>query len=578
MNESPCKVCLIRPPAVESLRLSTSSVTPPLGLAYVAGALEAAGHEVHVIDAVGAEPGIFTRYIKGFLIGLELDEIVARIPRDADLVGITVGFTHEWPAVVRLIERIKLARPELPVVVGGEHVTALPEFCLFTSKADFAVCGEGEETIQELADALRENRSCERIQGLGFRDQGEVVLNPRRPRNPEVDDIPWPAWHLFDLAAYHKHHYAEGVWSDEMTIPVLATRGCPYQCTYCSSPNTWTTRWVPRDPKKVADEIEHHVRVLKARNFPLHDLTAVIRRDWILAFCRELVDRGLDISWQLPSGTRLEAIDAEVAGLMARSGLTSMAFAPESASKDVRHWIKKRMRDDHLDAAVEAATDAGLLVSVFFIIGFPLDSPESLAHNLPYLDRLAEQGVSDVSVTFFLALPGTELFLQLFEAGRIRMDRDYFRHIPDGLNVIPLLSFCEPLSRLALARWKLRIFLRFYRRRSWRTAGRGLWPFLKHALSGLGKGRHESRLQTAFRSAATIAWRSVKSRWRKPWIPRREERALFEGWHETYEWIRAKKKEQGIRPVPMNDPARPANIVPFLREDHGTARRIPPPA
>ena len=118
-------ICLIRPPAVEWFRFTSTSITLPLGLAYIAGALEASGRTVHVLDAVGEGPDVLTRYYKGHLIGIPLKDIVARIPADAEWVGITAIFTHEWPAVVRLIDLIKEARPELTVVLGGEHMRTI---------------------------------------------------------------------------------------------------------------------------------------------------------------------------------------------------------------------------------------------------------------------------------------------------------------------------------------------------------------------------------------------------------------------------------------------------------------------
>ena len=152
-------ICLIRPPSVECFRFASTSITPPLGLAYVAGALQAAGRKMAILDAVAECPEGMTRYYKGYLVGLTLEEVAARIPPDASIVGITVIFTHEWPGIVHLVDLIKQRRPELTVILGGEHISAMPEFCLATSKADILVLGEGEETIVELAEALDTVRS-----------------------------------------------------------------------------------------------------------------------------------------------------------------------------------------------------------------------------------------------------------------------------------------------------------------------------------------------------------------------------------------------------------------------------------
>ena len=157
--------CLIRPAAVEAFRFATTSITAPIGIAYVAAAVEASGRRVSVIDAVGEGPKVRTAYYQGYLVGLRPQQIVARVPAEASLLGISVVFTHEWPALVQLIGALKAARPDLPVVIGGEHVTAMPEFCLMTSQADYVVLGEGEETIIELMERLESGATVKNLPG-----------------------------------------------------------------------------------------------------------------------------------------------------------------------------------------------------------------------------------------------------------------------------------------------------------------------------------------------------------------------------------------------------------------------------
>src|SRR5262249_52601772 len=160
--------------------------------------------------------------------------------------------------VVRLVDLIKQKHPNMTVVLGGEHITSMPEFCLMTSKADVLVLGEGEETAVALSDALATGRPLAEVDGLAFRDGDRVVINKRRTRKRDVDAIPWPAWQHFKLKTYHDHRYMGGMYSAALTVPLLATRGCPYQCTYCSAPNMWTPQWIPRDPSMVVDEIQFY--------------------------------------------------------------------------------------------------------------------------------------------------------------------------------------------------------------------------------------------------------------------------------------------------------------------------------
>ncbi len=566
-------ICLIRPPAVETFRFATTSITLPLGLAYVAAALEESGRRVQVVDAVGEQPTTYTRYIKGFLVGLPVEAIVQRVPEHAEIVGISVIFTHEWPAVVQLIEGLKAARPELFVVLGGEHVTAMPSFCLRTSQADAVVLGEGEETVVALVDAVKNERPLAQVDGLAFRDGTRLVVTPRRQRRRDVDAIPTPAWHLFDVANYNKHRFVGGMWSARRTMPILATRGCPYQCTYCAAPNMWTPQWIARDPVKVVDEIESYVRRYGARNFPFQDLTAIIKKSWILAFCRELLARRLDITWQLPTGTRSEAIDAEVAVLLKATGMISLAYAPESGSEETRRLIKKQMRTDRLLSSIEAAIESDLNVAIFMVIGFPHDDPESLAENLPFLEDLASAGVTDCSVGFYMALPGTELFSDLIDRGRLRIDRAYFRHILSSLQLVPSQSYCDSLSRTELALWKLRMFARFYRSRPRSRRLAGVLASLRSGISGLfSDGAHASKLQTALRNAADSALVTLEARFRPNWLSRVEEERMFRDWDAIYRDIRTQTLAQGVAltAAPKLHGRRRSNVVPLLRKAHST--------
>jgi radical SAM superfamily enzyme YgiQ (UPF0313 family) len=548
---------------------------PPLGLAYIAGALQAAGRKVMVIDAVGEEPDVMTRYYKGYLVGLPLEEVAARIPQETMIVGITASFTHEWPEIVRLVDLIKQRRPDLTVVLGGEHITAMPEFSLATSKADILVLGEGEETIVELAEALESGRALAEIDGIAFRDHSQIHVNKRRKRLSEVDGLAPPAWDLFNLKTYHDHRYVGCMYSAALNIPILATRGCPYQCTYCSAPNMWTPKWEPRDPIKVVDEIEGYVRKYGEGNFPLQDLTAIIQKKWIVAFCQEILRRNLKITWQLPIGTRSEAVDAEVAALLLKSGMTSMAYAPESGSETTRQLIKKKVRTEPFLNSVRAAIAAKLNVMAFLVIGFPHDTREHIMENMAFLDKLAAEGMTDISIGFYMALPGTELFYSLYDAGKIKIDRQYFSHMLHSLTLWPAKSYSESLSQFELAELKIRMFWRFYGVRHSPSGHAPLLIAIRRAISGLlGSSSHKSKLQTAFRNSVKSAVDTLKTQFRPRWISPQEEVQMFENWEAIYREIRsAKLADERIKQLPADtNKLHLANYVPALRVDHENAR------
>ena len=567
---------LIRLPATECFRFATTTISLPLGLAYISSSLKEYGLKVEVIDAVAEAPKNRTGYIKGYLIGLSLKEIVEKINPNVLAIGISVIFTHEWPMAVKLLSLIKEKFPSIPIILGGEHVTAMPEFCLNTSCADYVVMGEGEETIIELMNAIKNKKTFQEIEGIGYRINNQVVINNRRNRQRSIDKIPYPDWDSFDVKGYHENRFVGGMFSDGITIPILATRGCPYQCTYCSAPSMWSPLWLPRDPILVVDEIEYYVKKFGAGNFPFQDLTAIIKRDWIKAFCEELIKRELNINWQLPTGTRSEAIDSEIAFLIKKSGMISMAYAPESGSEETRKYIKKKMKTDRLFDSIDAAAQADLNVAVFLVIGFPHDLPKHLEENKNFVERLAKHGVTDLSVGFYMALPGTELFHSLYDSNKIKLDIKYFKHILDSLALFPSQKYCPAISRTNLFLWKLKFYIKFYKSKKLKNSKSTLLNSVIIALRGIFSSKgHDSKLQTAFHNAYISLVDTVKSK-SKRWISKKEELNLFEEWDNIYRQIRKEKLSKNIVKVSPADTRdlHKSNIINQVQKDHKTARSI----
>ena len=567
---------LIRPPAVESFRFATTSISLPIGLAYISSSLKEHGFTVEILDAVGEAPKNRTGYYKGYLVGSSLKEIVEKINPNSKCIGISVIFTHEWPAVVKLISLIKEKFKNMPIILGGEHISAMPEFSLITSNADYIVMGEGEETIIELIKAIKNKATFQKIEGIGYRINNQVVINNRRNRQQSIDKISYPDWDSFNVKGYHENRFVGGMYSDNLTIPILATRGCPYQCTYCSAPNMWLPLWIPRDPVLVVDEIEYYVKKFGAGNFPFQDLTAIIKRDWIKTFCEELIKRELNINWQLPTGTRSEAIDSEIAFLIKKSGMTSMAYAPESGSEETRKYIKKKMKTDRLFNSVDAAAQADLNVAVFLVIGFPHDLPKHLEENKNFVERLAKHGVTDLSVGFYMALPGTELFHSLYDSNKIKLDIEYFKHILDSLALFPSQKYCPAISRVSLFLWKLKFYLRFYKSKKSTNNISSLLSSVKIALKGLFSSEgHDSKLQTAFHNAYTSLIDTMKSK-KKRWISKKEELNLFKEWDNIYRQIRREKLSKGIAKVSPADTRdlHKSNVINQVQKEHQTVRSM----
>lgn len=512
----PARITLIRPPAVSSLHSYSVAVVPPLGLAYVAASLEAAGHQVHVLDALGEAP--LQRYPGAHPLllahGLTFEEIVARIPSDTQGIGVSVMFSQQWPHVGALLRAVRAAFPHVPIFVGGEHATATWEHTLeHHPEVTLCALGEGEETAVDIAAWIAGARALEDIPGIAFRRDGRPYKAPARQRVRDVDRIPRPAWHLIPLENYLSKGFGHGV-NRGRSIPMLATRGCPYQCTFCSSPDMWTTRYHARTPSSVVDEIADYVERFGIANVDFEDLTAFIKREWILDFCAELERRDLHITYQLPSGTRSEALDAEALSALWRSGCRNLTYAPESGAPVTLKLIKKKVDPERLMSSMQIAKDLGVNIKANLMIGFPEETRRDLFRTIRFGLRAAWIGVDDIPLFPFSPYPGSQLYDQLRAADRIPPPSDdYFAR----------LGYMDPTRTPSVSRYigtlELNLYLllgmsafyaisyaRYPRRilRTWRNVGNN------RSETVLEQRLVEFKRRRAHRPESTASWRPIR--------------------------------------------------------------------
>lgn len=500
-------VTIVRPPVLMPAFNMADLVVPPLGPAYVAAAARAAGHRVTLIDAVGSAIEQFTPHPRGLLHGLTLDQVVERIPAATDAVGVSVQYSYEWPVGRTLLQRIRRRFPRTLVVLGGEHVTALPELCLQESGADAAVLGEGEHSfVAVLAYWRLDGRAgVAHVPGIWYRSvDGRLADTGKGRRETDLAAIPRPAWDCVPLEEYLRRGLGFGVGRGR-SVPVLASRGCPYQCTFCSSPSMWTTKWVARDPDDLLDEIADLQQGYRAENFDFYDLTVIVKRQWILDFCHAIERRGMSFVWQLPSGTRSEAIDAEVAAALFRTGCRNLSYAPESGSPETLRLIKKKVSLPRMLGSMRAAVRSGLNVKANVIFGFPHERARHLLESAAFLLRAAAIGIHDVSIWVFVPYPGSELFAELRERGRIpRLDDEYFFRLAAYADVTATHSYAAALGRRTLVTARVAAIALFYLA-AWILRP---WRFARLARNVV-TGRSESRSEMALRGLVRRAIRLI---------------------------------------------------------------------
>jgi len=474
--ESKKEVVLIKPPILFSKNAYSTPITMPLGLAYIASVLDKAHYPVRIIDCpgLGMEEIRLTPDNKFKVQGMSEEKSLDLIGPNTDIIGVSIMFSQEWIHIRNYINKIRQKFPHLIIIVGGEHPTAMSEYTLRDCPAiDYVVSGEGELTLLELVYKLRSGKSIHDVSGIAYLEKEKFIKTGLAPRLANIKDMPWPKWDLIEVEPYFQPNFTMGI-AHGRNIGILATRGCPYQCTFCSNPGMWTTRYTMRRVEDVADEIEAYIKKFQVNSIDFYDLTAIVKKDWVLNFVAELERRNLRFVWQLPSGTRSESLDEEVISALARSGCEFLVYAPESGSKSTLEMIKKRVNLKNLQKSVAIALRHGIVVKVNFIIGFPFETRKSMWETLFFVWKLALMKTDDANVATFTPYPGSELFDELqkenafgeindqyFENLVTQFDftisKTFCRHVPDfevflyrilGMSVFYALSYLRVPSRI----------------------------------------------------------------------------------------------------------------------------------
>jgi radical SAM superfamily enzyme YgiQ (UPF0313 family) len=496
-------VVLLRPPMVVPRWAHVSSKCPPLGLAYVAAAIQESGFDVRAVDALGEDPFkcIVLDNPNFLTYGLSTPEIVDRVGK-CDVLGMSLMFSHDWPIAKSIIQAIHRANPNVTIICGGEHVTAVPDFCLDDcAEIDFCVVGEGEETVVDLLRALDGIKPVDNVAGIAFRGKDGIVHTKPRARISALGGIALPAWDLFPLETYLANGLGYGV-NPGRTVPICASRGCPFSCTFCSNPQMWTTKWQARPVDDVIAEMQHYIGKYGAQNFDFYDLTTVVRKDWIKEFCQKVIGRNWNITWQMPAGTRSEALDAEVLHLMYLSGERNITYAPESGSPTTLKAIKKKIDLGKMKESIVAAIKEGMNVKLNMIMGFPHETRKEIFESFGFLKDVALLGVHDVYIACFSPYPGSELFDQLYTSGKVRelnqggkiraMDDEYFLMLTSYSDMRYSYSYSPHLSNARLTFYRLGGMLMFY------AISYAVHPSrLLKTVRNVIQGKEESRLDMA---------------------------------------------------------------------------------
>jgi anaerobic magnesium-protoporphyrin IX monomethyl ester cyclase len=370
---------------------------PPLGILLLAAYLERhSSHEVAILDTQAEE--------------LSYPEITSRVSAfKPDVVGIT-AMTLTLVDVLRVMEIVRAAAPSARIVIGGPHAHLFPDETVNLPGVDFVVLGEGEVLFKELLDRIDDRDAPTAIPGLVFHKNGGIVHTGPPAIIQDLDALPFPARHLTDVKRYGS------VLSPRQPVTTMFTsRGCPFSCTFCDRPHLGK-KFRARSAQNVVDEMEECVR-MGIHEFLVYDDTFTIRRDRVVAFCEEILRRGLDVGYDVRA--RVDTVDPELLQLMARSGCRGLHYGVEAGTEKILKVLHKGIDLEEARRTFEATRKAGMQVLAYFMIGSPGETREDILETFRVARRLDPDYLH---MTILTPFPGTAIYRDGLESGVLARD------------------------------------------------------------------------------------------------------------------------------------------------------------
>lgn len=407
----------------------------PIPLAYVAAYLRKKGNNIQVIDGFGENPFKVKQEGEFFVQGLSAGEIVERIANDTEAIVVYAGQVVTHLATIHIIKAIKKDFPEVPIIVM-ENMTSVVAYSLavvykefFNLDVDYILLGDCERKMEQLINAINnkamtiKNKAVDtkskdekykyeklsKIDGIIYKHNGKIVVQRTTAMDEDLDSLPFPAWDLFPIQNYWKLHYAHGPMKKSF-LPIFFSRGCPYRCEYCITPQISLAKWRPRSPKNIVDEMQENIKKYGVRDFHTEDLNPTINRMRIIEMCKEIIRRGLKIDLKIVSGTKVESLDEESLRWMKKAGFTYISISPESGSKRMLKLMNKPYNHEYGLRMVRYMNKLGITTQACFVLGFPGETSKDLELTKRYVYQLTKAGIDEVALFIMTPIPGSKAY------------------------------------------------------------------------------------------------------------------------------------------------------------------------
>jgi len=429
------KVLFVNPPQTASKYKFMGVIAPPLGIAYMAGVLQENNIDVEILDA-SAEDMDFKDVEK---------ELLKRKP---DLVALTAL----TPTIGRALETAQVVKKTLPdsiVVMGGYHPTFNFIETLEDENVDIVIRGEGEYIMLNLVQALENQSSLHDVKGIVFEDKNskEIVVNPEAPLIQDLDELPFPALNLLPMKKYRL------LDMDTHMTTMITTRGCPMQCSFCSSAAMHGKKIRERSVENIVDEIEYLKTNYDIDTIAFMDDTFTLKKRKVMAICDEILKRNIEIMWGCTS--RVDTLDEKLLKKMKEAGCITIFIGVESADQQQLDNMCKNTTIAKIENAFKIAHKLKIRTIASVALGMPGDTKEIMNKTVKFVHKLKPNYAIYSLATPY---PGTRFYKEAFEKNLIKI-KDWSKYTL----ITPILETID-CSLNDMRKIQAKAFMKFYLR------------------------------------------------------------------------------------------------------------------
>ena len=382
---------------------------PPLGLAYVAAALEKSGFQVEILD--------------NYLLKKPIDDVKLEIKRlEPEIVGITCG-SLTYRQCVETAKTVKEVLPSCKVVVGGPHPSYMPDSMLQHSEIDYVVLGEGERAIVELATHItrgEDDRAISTIPGIAYR-HGEKMIKTAPRFISNLDQIPYPARHLLPMHLYDRTIEFLSVRPVD-TMNVI--RGCPFNCAFCETKRLWGQKCRAFSPLRVVEEIGHLVNEYGSKGIYFVGDNFTIRKKRTVEICELIKKDRLDIEWVCD--TRVDLISRELLKKMKDAGCRTLWFGVESGSPPILRKLNRGITLEQTVHAFKLCREEGIQIACSFMLGIPGETAKDMKATFKFAKKLDPDWCQ---FNIFIAYPVSSLYEEVLQRGLYDRVEDFVVYV-----------------------------------------------------------------------------------------------------------------------------------------------------